>query len=68
MIEVLIQNSRSSHRRSASGFKGVTRNGTNWEALISVPQNNGIKKIYIGTYPTIEQAVEARKDFIVNLL
>lgn len=69
MITVQISNSQAKYRNNDSGYRGITRHNTGkWEAFISILQKSGYKKIYIGLYPTIEEAVEARKNFIISLL
>ena len=45
------QNARA-NSNTASGLKGVTRNGKRWTALIQ----SGGRKIYLGTYTTPEEA------------
>lgn len=52
------ENNVNIHKKSnnTSGYTGVERNGNNWKAEISF--NN--KKIYLGTYKTIEDAVKSR--------
>jgi hypothetical protein len=42
-----------------SGSLGVSRNGTNWAAVIMCNGN----KHYLGTFKTVEEAARVRKDF-----
>ena len=68
MIEIVIRNSVS---RGATGYKGVsrtTKSNHKFEAFVQVGQVSGFKKIYIGVYDTVAEAVQARVDFIISLL
>jgi len=62
---------KNSTSNGVSGFKGISKNTSSkldfWEAYLAIPQSKKSKKIYIGSYPTISEAVEAREEFIKSL-
>ena len=53
---------QSKHRRNKSGFKGVVRNGNNWQAKIRV--NN--KTIYLGTFKTPVEAAKKYDEYVIK--
>ncbi len=49
-------------RNNTSGYVGVNSNGANWMARITV--NN--KRVCLGTFLTIEEAVQVRDNYIID--
>ena len=49
-------------KNNTSGYVGITSNGANWMARIMV--NN--KRVCLGTFPTKEEAVQARDNYIID--
>ena len=56
------ENNLNTSCRNKTGYRGISKNGKGFSASITV---NGIKK-HIGTYKTIEEAVNARNEVINN--
>jgi hypothetical protein len=50
-------------RNNTSGYKGVTRNGSGWQATIMVDQ----KRVSLGTRSTKEEAAELYKQAAIRL-
>ncbi len=50
------------HPRNTSGFTGVVKDGKSYKASIQVDK----KPIHIGMFKTIEEAVEARDNYIIS--
>jgi len=61
---LLQREQRLRSRKSASGFKGVSKAGTRWEAYIG---NGEGGKRYLGRFDTPEAASEAYKEAFANL-
>ena len=69
-----IENSKNP-RNKTTGYKGIrkTKNGT-FDAVLTIKMPNGQnsplvqKTRYIGNYKTLEEAKQARKEFIMLLL
>lgn len=69
MLTVRVNNSVTRYSNNDSGYKGIAKHHSGkWEAFVSILQRSGYKKIYVGLYSTVEEAVEARTEFIINLL
>lgn len=61
--EEKIQSFRVFHPISGSGHEGIYKNHGRWQAAVRVNK----KQVYIGNYPTIEEAIAARSAYIQTM-
>lgn len=56
-------------RKSSTGLRGISAHKATgkYEAKVAVRSNTQYNTYYVGLYPTIAEAVEARQNFITNL-
>lgn len=64
----IIKNSKSDTNTGYTGISKRERSGK-YEVQVRFPKNNnGMKyKYQVGTFNTLEEAIKARKEFILNL-